>query len=167
MHLLMPTWLIVTKSWQRQSCSRPLSSWCILSLPRCDALVTDSEVSFFAAAQHAMISRCCFDACVSPHNWREGRRGQGIELREVRPRRSGSCQKRSQKSTMGERRPQLFRFWLKGGGAVQKLVHHHHCGKAMGRFIYGNQRVLANFGKLTKLLAHFFRAPFSFKSQLA
>ena len=70
--------------------------------------------------------------------------GQGIELREVRPRRSSSCQKRSQKSAKSmtglKGRPQLFRFGQLGGpgvkraGALQKLLHCHYPGKAIGHF---------------------------------
>ena len=104
--------------------------------------------------------------CVSPQ-LAGGEEGAGNRAERSTAKEKRQLPKKEPKVADGQEEASTIQILAEGGGVVQKLVHHHHCGKAIGRFIYGNQRVLANFGKLTILLAHFFRAPFSFKSPLA
>ena len=142
LQLLMPTWLIVTKSWQRQHCDAGLYQVGAYSQPMQMQPTRSSQIHSFFLLRSRMVSAVKTHVCL----WREREGGQGIELREVRrPRRSCSCQKMSQKSaksTTGSGRSLLFRFGLLSGpfvrreGAVQKLVHHcHHLGKAIGHFV--------------------------------
>ena len=96
--LLVPTWLIVTKSWQRQAC-RPLSTWCIPSLSiQCNAPTTDlgRQVGFFGCAAAA---GCWFvetHVCLATLAGEGG--GHGIELGEVRPRWAAPLRRLPKKS---------------------------------------------------------------------